>query len=78
MKAIAEAIAEPLPCRTPMHESAAEESLLDRPARKERVIISELDYDDGVFLITPFLPYETTVEFAEFARSRYDTTVSRW
>ena len=29
-----------------------------------------LDHYDGLYLITPFLQYETTVELAEFARSR--------
>ena len=29
-----------------------------------------LDHNDGLYLITPFLQYETTVELSEFARSR--------
>ena len=29
-----------------------------------------LQHYDGIYLITPFLQYETTVELAEFARSR--------
>jgi homocysteine S-methyltransferase len=36
-------IAEPLPARNATHQSAAEESLLDRLAKRQRVIICELD-----------------------------------
>jgi hypothetical protein len=49
---------------------------IERPqARKcgmriaEKVIVAVLEDFSGVYLITPFLHYETTSELAKFARS---------
>jgi methionine synthase / methylenetetrahydrofolate reductase(NADPH) len=35
----------------------------------EQVITAVLEHFPGVYLITPFLQYETTTELAKFARS---------
>ncbi len=35
----------------------------------KKIVAATLAQYDGVYLITPFLRYDTTVELAEFARS---------
>jgi hypothetical protein len=35
----------------------------------EKIIVAALEHFSGVYLITPFLHYETTRERAKFARS---------
>jgi len=35
----------------------------------EKIIVAALEHFSGVYLITPFLQYETTTELAKFARS---------
>ena len=35
----------------------------------ETIIVAALEHFSGVYLITPFLHYETTSELAKFARS---------
>jgi hypothetical protein len=49
---------------------------IERPqARKrgmriaEKIIVAALEHFSGVYLITPFLHYETTSELTKFARS---------
>ena len=36
----------------------------------KKIVAAVLGHYDGLYLITPFLQYETTVELAEFARSQ--------
>ncbi len=38
-------------------------------ALAKKITAAALEHYDGIYLITPFLQYETTVELAEFARS---------
>jgi len=35
----------------------------------EKITVAALEHFPGIYLITPFLHYETTTELAKFARS---------